>query len=421
MKRKNLILKIFSLGVGIAISFVLIAKVCFESSYDSFYKDIDRIYKIKACYTQQGETGNSEHISGAIAPGIKQYAPGVEAATRTTGLFDSDYYFMEDKSRIGGKLLVADTSFFQVFDRKILAGNATKVLNTRGQLMISRSFAEKMGGIEQAIGQQIANEGAPQIKFTVGGVFEDFPKNGSIHSDLLLSMETYTKRSTENWVGNDRYYGYVKLQKGVNPESLYDAMRLMQEKNQQEMLKVAQEGDDMWYRLTPMSQLHTSYPEVHNTIMILSVVAIILLVISLMNYTLIAISEIVKRAKEMGVHKCYGAEAGDIYKMLIKETAVTILCSLVFAALIVYAAKPIIEELMGVQLIALLIPQTGITLAIVLCVVFCISTFVPGYLYQRVPISIVFRNYQVNKRRWKLGLFLTIFITILYVKYINTY
>ena len=46
MRYRNLLLKVFSLGVGIAISFVLIAKVCFESSYDSFYKDIDRTYLI---------------------------------------------------------------------------------------------------------------------------------------------------------------------------------------------------------------------------------------------------------------------------------------------------------------------------------------------------------------------------------------
>ncbi|MBR0177303.1 MAG: FtsX-like permease family protein [Bacteroidales bacterium] len=43
MKRPtdNLI-KILSLGIGLAIGIVLIAKVCFELSYDSFYKDVDR-------------------------------------------------------------------------------------------------------------------------------------------------------------------------------------------------------------------------------------------------------------------------------------------------------------------------------------------------------------------------------------------
>ena len=49
------------------------------------------------------------------------------------------------------------------------------------------------------------------LKLTIEGVFEDFPKNGSLDYDILLSMDTYGKRSTDNWLGNDRYKGYVKL------------------------------------------------------------------------------------------------------------------------------------------------------------------------------------------------------------------
>ena len=48
MKKRNWILKVFSLGVGLAIGCVLIAKVCFESAYDSFYKDIDRSFQARS-------------------------------------------------------------------------------------------------------------------------------------------------------------------------------------------------------------------------------------------------------------------------------------------------------------------------------------------------------------------------------------
>ena len=46
-KLSDTLIKILSLGIGLAIGIVLIAKVCFELSYDSFYKDADRIYLIK--------------------------------------------------------------------------------------------------------------------------------------------------------------------------------------------------------------------------------------------------------------------------------------------------------------------------------------------------------------------------------------
>ena len=35
-RKSNLLIQILSLGVGLAIGIVLIAKVCFELSYDSF-------------------------------------------------------------------------------------------------------------------------------------------------------------------------------------------------------------------------------------------------------------------------------------------------------------------------------------------------------------------------------------------------
>ena len=49
------LIKILSLGIGLAIGIVLIAKVCFELSYDSFYKDVDRIYMIKENFIMQNE------------------------------------------------------------------------------------------------------------------------------------------------------------------------------------------------------------------------------------------------------------------------------------------------------------------------------------------------------------------------------
>ena len=53
-KTADFITKILSLGVGLAITVILVAKVCFELSYDGFYKDIDHIYRIRTSYSMQG-------------------------------------------------------------------------------------------------------------------------------------------------------------------------------------------------------------------------------------------------------------------------------------------------------------------------------------------------------------------------------
>lgn len=409
MLKFNNILKILSLGIGLSIGCILIAKVCFESSYDNFYKGLERIYLIRPNYSLRGEVNESDQVSGGIAPGFKKYVPGVESATRTTFLFESEKFYTEEKALVTGMLVLADTAFFDVFDRKILAGNPKEVLAQRFNIMVSRSFAEKMGGIDKAVGKIIYNEEAPKLKFTVGGVYEDFPENGSLYYDILLSMETYPKESTDNWLGNDRYKGYVKLEEGVTPESIDPAIRKMMDKNLP-MEELKNSGYKIWCVLSPFHKLHTSEPYVRNLIIILSVVSFVLVLISLMNYMLISISEMVKRSKEIGIHKCYGAEGTNIYGMLIKETSVYLFFSLLLAFLMILGFRGTIEYLLGVSLEALFIKETMIVLCGVILVLFLVSALLPGYLYNKIPVSVAFMNYKENKRKWKLCLLFVQFI-----------
>ena len=173
--------------------------------------------------------------------------------------------------------------------------------------MVSRSFAEKLGGLQECIGKQIANADMDGLKLTIEGVFEDFPKNGSLDYDILLSMDTYGKRSTDNWLGNDRYKGYVKLAPGIDPNTLSDAIRKMQEAHQP-LEQMEAQGISLRYFLSPFSTMHTSSPKVKTQVILLSIIAALLIIISLLNYILIVISSMVKRSKEVGVRKCYGAE-----------------------------------------------------------------------------------------------------------------
>ena len=65
-------MKILSLGVGLAMGLVLIAKVFFEQSYDTFYPDADRIYRMNEIYVISGELKNHEQVSGGVAVGMRQ-------------------------------------------------------------------------------------------------------------------------------------------------------------------------------------------------------------------------------------------------------------------------------------------------------------------------------------------------------------
>ena len=401
--KSDILIKVLSLGVGLAVGIVLIAKVFFELSYDSFYKDIDRVYTINTWYSQNGDENDYGQVSGAVAVGFMEEVPGVEEGTRTTYVFNGDIYLDEDGNKLQATLVCADTCFFKVFDRPILAGDPVKVLGKWGSVMVSRSFAEKMGGVRECIGKQLCNRDVPDQKFTIEGVFEEFPKNGTLDYDILLSMATYSEWSTTNWLGNDRYKGYVKLFPGVDPNTLADGIRKMQEAHQS-LEELEEIGLSLTYYLKPFSKLHTSNREVKTQVILLSIVAALLILISLLNYILIVISSLVKRSKEVGVRKCYGAEGRHIYVMLTKEASTHILLSLALAAVIIFAGRGIIENLLGVPFQTLLVPRSILAIGLLILFVLVISIVVPAELYQRIPVDAALKNYTENSRRWKLGL-----------------
>ena len=178
MKLKGNIIQILSLALGLAIGVVLIAKVCFELQYDKFYDDRDRVYTIMTGYQRQNEDPlNANQISGAVAPGFRQCVPGVEAATRITPVFDNRNYYVDEKNKLSADLILVDTSFFDIFTRTIYAGDPHKIFVEWGKMMVSESFAEKLGGVEKAVGQSLYNESLPNVWFTIEGVYEDFPQN----------------------------------------------------------------------------------------------------------------------------------------------------------------------------------------------------------------------------------------------------
>lgn len=141
-------IKILSLGVGLAVGLVLIAKIYFEQTYDDFYPAADRIYRIYGNYSMPGEEGGepslmlSGYTSGGVAPGLKTEIPAIEAATRFTVFNFSDkedVFFTENEERRSGKFIMADSCFFDVLPRPMLIGNAKEVIADR----CTRSFRKR--------------------------------------------------------------------------------------------------------------------------------------------------------------------------------------------------------------------------------------------------------------------------------------
>lgn len=402
-------IKIVCLAVGLATGIVLIGKAGFEQSWDKFFPTSDRIYVVCEDIIMDGEYKHYPQTAGAVAHGIKRYCPQVEAATRYTSFAWDMPIVTDDDKRVRTNYALVDSCFFDVFPFRILVGNPKKTLSQVDCCMIPRSLAEKLMGIENPldlVGKKIYYNIRGGWALTVGGIYEDIPLNSKLHGmEVMVSMPTITRimfDGRDNWVGNDRYESYVRLAKGITPDDLKPQIEKMKRDNLP-LDKLKKAGVDLGFSVQPLVDYHTKDEGTRRMTWIVSILAAVLIGCAVMNYLLLVIGGISRRAKEMAVHQCYGAEARHIYQKVMKESVIHLLLSLILAALLLFLFKDTIEELVGAPLIVLLLTGSNLWLIVSTClVVLLITGLVPSWIYTHIPLAAAFKNYNHSHRIWKL-------------------
>lgn len=422
IKRKNSAIKIISLSIGLSLGLILIAKVHFEKSYDSFFPDKERIYMVMSTVSSDENSDYSQRISGGVIADISAEIPDIEAATRFTGIAYDDIFVVTDKRKLQGNFILADATLFDIFPRKVLVGDVKEVLSQPMHVMISSQLAESLGGVESAMGLSFELESAPGKKMTIGGVFEKLPRNSHLKYDVIVSMSSTPQFISDNplsWNSTRRYASYVKLHQETNPESIARSIEGLHKNhigdNQPTNAASAR------YILKPLQEIHSGEIVVKQTILLYSILAVIIILASIMNYALITVSSLTNRSKEISVLKCYGASKKDVYIKILSETFVDFLFAFLASALIILLFRNTIFSLLETSVTDLFTLNSCFVLLFTIIVIFLLCGIIPGYSYANIPVHILFRFFSEKKRSWKLSmLFIQVmaanfFITFLFI------
>ena len=405
-KGEHSLTRIISLAAGLAFGILLLSEVFYYYSFDSFYPYANRIYAVQENFKldkSSDKLSTHNRVSGAIAPGLKSEVPGIEAASRLNSIGPSVFY-TDDKKSYKGEFSFADEFVFDVLPRPVIYGNPKEILKSHMNCMVSDKIAAMIGG--DVIGKMIELKEFPEKKLIIAGIFKELPENTNYRYDVLISMVSTSRfmwDGTENWLGNDRYYTCVRLEQGIDPESLAPAVRKMQEVHQDIVrLEKIQNGMVFRYSFQPIKKIHSE--EVKDMIMILSAIAFAVLLVSLLNYILLTISALVGRAKTSAIHKTYGAQAGNLQRMIFTETSLLFLVSLSGAFMIITTVQPLVESQLGHQLSSALNPYVIWPLLLLLVVLLLSISYLPGRFFAGIPVASVFHGYQQKGNKWKLAL-----------------
>lgn len=392
--RGSNVIKVISLTLGLTVSILIFAREAFELNYDKCYDDYERLCLVKTVWFYNGSEHPSYITLGPVAGALLENFPeDMKCATTTQQWWQNSAWFYNDR-RFQTNAMTADSCFFETMGVTVFTGDP-KELNNPDILFISRSLAKEMFAGQDPIGKTIVYN--KQMSMTVKGVYEDFPENSSLYrSQIIMSMATARKYNWGywGWDGGDSYMACIRLHKTADLNDLNIKIK--------KYIEEIRQDKGVTISLVPIKDYRIdSGSSSKRMIWILLILAAAILFIVTLNYVLISISSMSRRAKSIGVHKCNGAGWETIFGMFIWETAIILILSLLLMVFLLLNFRDMIEDILGVSLSGLFGWENIWAPLCVVLFLFIVGGVLPGQLFSRIPVTQVFRRYTDGKKGWK--------------------
>lgn len=361
-------INVLGLSVGIASMILIGLYVQFETSYDQFFQDSDRIYRVALHRVYPTRTKDFGTSSINLATVLRRDYPQVEEATRLHRLFFQNEIPItieeKDKTYIETRFLFADSLFFRVFSHRFLQGNPETALDGEASVVVTESTAIKYFGTHEALGKTISINGQTS---EITGVIEDIPDHSHIHFDLLGTITGLNfldqAIATNNWT-NPWVYTYIKFREGATPSSLESQFQTIVKQNGDAELTSSlganwdQNGHAFEYFLQPLSSIHLHSQldvEVEPNgniayVYVLTAIAFFILIISSINFINLSIARSTERAKEVGIRKVLGSVRRALIGQFLTESIFICFLASVLAIAVLYLFIPDFNQLVGTHL-----------------------------------------------------------------------
>ena len=406
------VIKVISIALGITMSVLLFSRVAYEQSFDTCFRENDRLMQLWMQWTvNQQKCDKQEQCVGKLAGTLYEAMPDVFEGATTIGYWMFNAPLYRGNVRFNDLKITADSLFFQTMGIDVLKGNAVQDLAQKDVIYLSERLARKIFGDENPIGQVVQYN--KQIPLTVRGIYADIPENATVRPEAVVSMPSVWSRGIGNYSlqGGDSWPSYMRLK--ADAPDLETINRRIGQLLAERM--PPGNGIEVGGFIAPLRDTYRSHEYVQRMSRILFILAAAILFITALNYVLISISSLSRRAKAIGVHKCSGAEAGTVFGMFVWETIFLFAAALLLSAALLYAFRDFVEDTITAKLDSIFTTDLLWVPVTVLAVLFLISTVLPGRLFARIPVSLVFRRYTEGKQGWKRPLLFIQFAGVTFV------
>lgn len=336
------LLNICSLSLGIMVAVIVGLWAINELNFDKFHKNSEHIYRTVTNITLNGspiKIGSSYYPLGKQA---KDELPVIENMCRVS--VDNQDIRIDDVIYPAIKTFLTDPNFFTFFTFPLKEGELENVLSSPDKVVISESAATKYFPGQNPIGQSVKLQGKD---FAVSGIMKDMPKNSSLQTDFVFPYFDWYTRS--DWGHSDSYITFFLLQEGVNTEAFAESLKQLVYKNFKPFENLGatislESIHDMHFSSHMTFEYASIITGNKSLIMIFILTALVILVISCINFTNLFVATSFIRAKTIGIKKTIGAKKGLLMREFYRETACYVLVSIVLGLLLASMVMPVFNN-----------------------------------------------------------------------------
>jgi putative ABC transport system permease protein len=350
--RKNKVfsfINIFGLAVGLTCFMLIAAFVYNELNYDKYAAGYKNIYRVNL---GNGEVAMYPHVDEAVGEGMKNAFPEIQSFTRMNTAGDN-FVKYQDKQFKEQHLAYVDSNFLQMFSIPLTEGSNEGALVQPNSIVISKSFANKYFGEQQALGKFLVI--GNQAPFKVTGLFDQIPQNSHFHFDALMSLSTWPM-THKTW-SNVGTFTYLKLNENADPQKLVAKFPQLVTKYvvpeiQRDMgvsLAEARKSVNTFvFTLQPITDIHlrsnTKYELEPNGdiqyVYIFAALAVFILLLACINFTNLSTASAVKRSREVGIRKVMGSLKKELIFQFLTESVFLTMLAMVLAFLFIFLLLP---------------------------------------------------------------------------------
>lgn len=215
------LIKVTGLSLSFSGFLLIILFLKNELTFESFNKNAERVFRLTVYQQSPDEKHFARVYNPEFVPKMAEHFPGIVNYVRLAPV-RGGIIRHEQESVFINQAFECDSTFFDIFPVELISGNPENILDAPGSMVISDSFAEKIFGQSDPLGQVLiipAGQyyGRP-MEYTIKGVMMDFPPNSHLHPEFVTSPVDRT-------IFNGWAYTYLLLSANAYPADIISGFK----------------------------------------------------------------------------------------------------------------------------------------------------------------------------------------------------